>query len=876
MKNGWKRALAVLMTLTMVLALFPVNAWATEVEDAVTVYTDEASAVDAIREKLKQRVPEFTIRTKGFSVSDRDKLLAAAYAHDSDDPTGGDYIYYQNGGTLDINPKVNADGTIDFYYSIYYYTDYEEELRVDAEIRNVFSSLNIDEKDDYAKVRSIYTYICTHVTRDWDNIGYDEYTRQFTACAALLDCVADARGYAVLFYRMALEAGLDARVITGYRGSDIHAWNIVRLGNVYYYLDTANDTWNNSVDIDGCLKTQDDFSGYVPNYDDQLDFVQYTMATTPYVPITGITLSPTTVELRVDETRTLTAKVTPANASEQSVVYSSSAPDIAKVDTDGVVTAVGEGKATITATAGGYSAECTVTVLHAHRLTRHESVPSTCEVNGTIEYWECSCGAKFEDEAEKMPVDDVSAPLDPNNHKLMHHERKEANCKEDGNIEYWKCELCKKLFLDADGIEETTAVQEVNAGKHIGEIELRNVKPASCTEEGYSGDEVYDGCGHIAKKGHSTEKLSHILVKQDAKPATCQAPGTAEYWKCTTCNGLFSDSNGTTPVTEDALPTPVDKDNHTGNTKIVGGKDATCTETGYTGDVVCADCGAVLTKGTTIAKTAHQLTHYAAKTATCKEDGNIEYWKCESCGGLFSDGDGKNAVQAIMAVNKSNHIGGTELRDVKASTCTAEGYTGDSYCLGCDKMIAAGTAVPKAAHELTKHEAVAATHSAAGSIAYWSCAACDGLFSDAAGKQPITAQETVIPATEQKADTEHWAFDGVQHWNVCTDCGAQMNAAAHTFGDWTTQKEATTTAMGVKARACTTCGYREQAEIPTLTTAETVKPSTSQKPESQPKAENQKSPRTADNSSAVIGMTALALAASGVLVTALVRKKRMK
>lgn len=40
-------------------------------------------------------------------------------------------------------------------------------------------------------------------------------------------------------------------------------------------------------------------------------------------------------------------------------------------------------------------------------------------------------------------------------------------------------------------------------------------------------------------------------------------------------------------------------------TKIVGAKDPTCTEDGYTGDVVCADCGKVIKAGTVIPRTGH-------------------------------------------------------------------------------------------------------------------------------------------------------------------------------------------------------------------------------------------------------------------------------
>ncbi|MGE7989210.1 Ig-like domain-containing protein [Lysinibacillus fusiformis] len=68
------------------------------------------------------------------------------------------------------------------------------------------------------------------------------------------------------------------------------------------------------------------------------------------VPVTGITLNETSGNLQVGDTRTLTATVTPANATNKSVTWTSSDENVATVDSQGKVTAIGEGSATITAT----------------------------------------------------------------------------------------------------------------------------------------------------------------------------------------------------------------------------------------------------------------------------------------------------------------------------------------------------------------------------------------------------------------------------------------------------------------------------------------------------------------------------------------------
>lgn len=81
------------------------------------------------------------------------------------------------------------------------------------------------------------------------------------------------------------------------------------------------------------------------------------------IAVTGISLDKTSHAMNVGETVTLTATVTPANASDPSYTWASSNEEVATV-ANGVVTGVDEGEATITATTkdGNKVASCKVTV----------------------------------------------------------------------------------------------------------------------------------------------------------------------------------------------------------------------------------------------------------------------------------------------------------------------------------------------------------------------------------------------------------------------------------------------------------------------------------------------------------------------------------
>ncbi|MCD8136350.1 MAG: Ig-like domain-containing protein [Parabacteroides gordonii] len=83
------------------------------------------------------------------------------------------------------------------------------------------------------------------------------------------------------------------------------------------------------------------------------------------VSATGVSISPDSKTLNKGETVQLTATVLPTDATDKTVIWSSSNNDIASVDNKGEVTAVGPGTATITATANdgsGKAASCRITV----------------------------------------------------------------------------------------------------------------------------------------------------------------------------------------------------------------------------------------------------------------------------------------------------------------------------------------------------------------------------------------------------------------------------------------------------------------------------------------------------------------------------------
>ena len=146
---------------------------------------------------------------------------------------------------------------------------------------------------------------------------------------------------------------------------------------------TGTITWSNSGNLPAGL-TLDENTGVIsgtPTADGTFNFtvkatntggsdsksLSITIGAQTNVPVTGVSLNTSTLNLIEGGTGTLIATVLPDNATNKKVTWSSNAPGVATVDSSGKVTAVAPGTATITVTTedGNKTATCAVTVTAA-------------------------------------------------------------------------------------------------------------------------------------------------------------------------------------------------------------------------------------------------------------------------------------------------------------------------------------------------------------------------------------------------------------------------------------------------------------------------------------------------------------------------------
>ena len=438
---------------------------------------------------------------------------------------------------------------------------------------------------------------------------------------------------------------------------------------------------------------------------------------------------------------------------------------------NGKITGVAEGSTTLTASLYGLTAADMPTI-NVYRCEHHWDqgeiiTEATCTEEGEKKFTCSICG---DEKTEK-----VSAT--GHQHTEIRN-KKEATCKETGYSGDTWCKDCGKKILSGQTIAKTenhswdagkvttkaTCTEEgektftcsicgdektekVSATGHQ-HTEIRNKKEATCKETGYSGDTWCKDCGKKILSGQTIAKTENH--SWDAGKVTTKATCTEEGEKTFTCS-----------ICGDEKTEKVSATGHQ-HTEIRNKKEATCKETGYSGDTWCKDCGKKILSGQAIAKTEDHSWNQGeiTKEPTCKEEGEKTF-TCSICG---------NTKTEKVSTTDHQHM---EIRNQKNPTCKEAGYSGDTYCADCGVKISSGKTIAK-----TKN------HNWDGGV--------------------ITTEPT---CTERGEKTF-----------TCTICGntntKKVNATGHSYGAYKVVKEPTNKRKGLKSKTCSVCGKIVYEAIP--------------------------------------------------------------
>ena len=216
----------------------------------------------------------------------------------------------------------------------------------------------------------------------------------------------------------------------------------------------------------------------------------------------------------------------------------------------------------------------------------------------------------------------------------------------------YTCSACSDTYTEEGKIED-------------GHNYETTVVSPTCEEKGYT-KEVCTICGETLLSDFTSPKGHEFVINRP--DGYCSAHDTLEY-SCKICSYKeFVSADSANLATETVTVDP------------------TCTKSGSKTEI-CTLC-----KATISTEILNPLSHdYAEeftvdKAATCTTEGSKSQ-HCTRC-------DAKRAVTVIEATGHQN----TSVINAVESTCTENGYSGDTFCSDCSSIIANGASTDKLSH----------------------------------------------------------------------------------------------------------------------------------------------------------------------------------
>ena len=223
-------------------------------------------------------------------------------------------------------------------------------------------------------------------------------------------------------------------------------------------------------------------------------------------------------------------------------------------------------------------------------VTNAVTTEATCETDGVRTY---TAKVTFEDKEYTSSKTEV---IPAKGHTLTAVAEVPATCETAGVKAHWVCSVCGKLFSDVEGKTETTLEKLTipATGHAYGE-------PVWKWNDDFTASATFT----CANDDSHVETVNATVTNAVTTEATCETTGVRTY----TAKATFEGKEYTDTKTETLPATGHD-------TELVGAKDATCTEDGYTGNEVCKVCQTVVKQGEVIPALGHDY-----------KDG-----KCSRCG----------------------------------------------------------------------------------------------------------------------------------------------------------------------------------------------------------------------------------------------------
>ncbi|MCD7864729.1 MAG: CAP domain-containing protein, partial [Clostridiales bacterium] len=337
--------------------------------------------------------------------------------------------------------------------------------------------------------------------------------------------------------------------------------------------------------------------------------------------------------------------------------------------------------------------------------------------------------------------------------------------------------------------------------------ELSNAKAATCTEDGYTGDEICTGCDSVVTEGKTIAATGHSYAAVVTEP-TCTEDGYTTY-TCSVCGDSYSENIAATGHDYKAVVT-----------------EPTCTEGGYT-TYTCANCGDSYIADETAA-TGHTSSKAVVENevaVTCTEDGSYDsVVYCSACG--------KELSRESITIAATGHTADEAVTEnyVAASHTTDGSYDSVVYCSACGKELSRES-ITIAAGGHTAGEAVTENYKAPtctetgsyNTVVY--CTECSEEISRETIEISATGHTASEAVTENYIDptcVSDGSYDSVIYCSVCGEEISRETIAIDATGihayelDESASTAATCTKDGENVYVCSVCSDSYSVSVPAI------------------------------------------------------------
>lgn len=508
------------------------------------------------------------------------------------------YSYSNSQSIISANGNIYTQITFNLEELKERFKQYNEKRAKMQEVKKKFLATmpNLEEMSDYEKVLGILSfmsYIKYGRTDDGRTID-DAYT-------ALVKGKATCTGYANAFNFLAKTIKLDSVEI--YK-SGVHSWNAVKVCGKWYELEPQSKNNPSSVDAVkninmttvlrgtdtmltmGAIYSEADFGNNMHPIDARTNLP---ISNIDYMDYKGHSYTNHTIKWDGSKATFYRTCSECGEYENDGFEYDEKNKFYHMVDrkyigTDCDVTKVSEKKcgdatvtkyeASVTVDGKNYTSEHTVVDGEASHTVKDSDIKvikeATCTEEGKVEKTCETCGYTWTETTPKTE------------HHYVTTTQKVDTCEEKSEYTVEKCSECgdvkstsKKLYYSAHDFQFTshkkeptctetgediytctkcnkTETREVAATGH--DTELINVKEPTCTDFGYSGDEVCKKCNQVVKSGKNIEPNGHkYLATMFTKYEIQESMGLkykysyeAEHWICKNCDYERIDTDYTT------------------------------------------------------------------------------------------------------------------------------------------------------------------------------------------------------------------------------------------------------------------------------------------------------------------------------------------